>query len=223
MATTTFCDWCGERLELDPAQTMPFGLNAGGEGENGEFWLNFKFGFHVHVGDTVWGRDKEPDPDSCFGQLMAVLNERKSWAHDPEQKGAEWRLVDRQGRLVGPQLSPRRQRQNTEQRESERRLTEQRERMARKRAWRETTFPERREVVTELLAEGPATVSELCARMSEALPECGELYDGQIRPLLKKLVDEGHIDRDGEKWRGGNSVRFRYFLPDANGIGMRED
>jgi len=81
MATTTFCDWCGELIE----ESNPLTLRAYGNGQDGSYISTAEF-LNYHA--------SKRDPDCCFRQMSKLLHERAAWAHGGhEETRLEWRLV----------------------------------------------------------------------------------------------------------------------------------
>lgn len=216
MASTTFCDWCGELMEVPPG-SQPLELFArghtGSEGDSlRDFFIHHSLAgeFHIHA-EKVRGGGL--DPDCCLAQLETLLRERAAWAHDPDKDSLEWRLVARKGRIQTAGEKHRAIEMNARQ-QFEQAEDERDEAYAR---WRAFPHEERAAVVMRLLSEEPATVGELASRMEDALPEMGSFFDSTVRPIVSKLFKAGKLDREGEKFRAGDgpgSTRYRYFIAD---------
>lgn len=83
MASTTFCDWCGELMGTRPCDD-PAILRVAGRDDDGRFLFHaIAGGFNIHAERAG---DGDIHPDCCLGQLEALLEERSRWAHDPEQE-----------------------------------------------------------------------------------------------------------------------------------------
>lgn len=209
MATTTFCDWCGELMEV-PGGEKPAQLLLSGNGGTGSrfrdfIWHNVGGGFNVHAERA---HDRGVHPDCCLGQLETMLAERASWAHDPDQEDLEWRLVPREGRTLTARQKAIRA-EEAEREEMDRRLQERDAEWA---AWKQLPADERVDIAVELLRQEPATITELAERMQDRLPGV-RVYSERLRPLIKRLFEDGRLDREGEQWRAGTgpgSTRYRY-------------
>jgi hypothetical protein len=77
-------------------------------------------------------------------------------------------------------------------------------------AWSAVATQDRERLALELLGEDRLLVRELTERFREELPDC-LLYDGDIQGLVRRLVELGELDRKGERYRRGDSIRYRYF------------
>ena len=196
MASTTFCDWCGERMEV-PAGDNPLTFHITGHGgtPTSSHTMFKALPLHYHA---EWHYDSGLDPDCCLAKVKALLEEHASWAHDPSQESKEWRLVPRDGRTET--VRENRYRRQIEEEEA------RRERNAR---WSATPKDERIELVRAALDEQPATVRELADRIGEQ--ENLDLYDSQLRHLVNELYATGSLDREAEEWRRGQT-RYRYSL-----------
>jgi hypothetical protein len=97
-----------------------------------------------------------------------------------------------------------------------RRADERAEHLERQAAWRRLTSDARERLALELLADDRLTIPELADRFVTELPEC-EVYEGSIRGLIRRMLKDGEVDRVGERWRRGNSIRYRYFRPELTG------
>ena len=126
MAMTTFCDWCGELMEV-PEGESPLYLRGQGHGGGSWTFHALDLRFNYHTGESDWDKI---DPDSCLGQLETFLAERAAWAHDQDLESHEWRLVPRGENQ--PILSPSRRGSGVGPRE---RSPEERERDERWRRW----------------------------------------------------------------------------------------
>lgn len=95
------------------------------------------------------------------------------------------------------------------QRERERSDKEWRERRA---AWKRMPRPDRDRLARELLGEDRLTIGELAERFDAALPDC-MVFDSDLRSVVRRLFAAGELAREGERWRKGNSIRYRYYFP----------
>jgi len=204
MAATTFCDWCGELMEpRAEGEKMAELVLAGYGGMEGANFIHEGLGFNYHVATEGW--PKRIDPDCCLGKLITLLEERKSWAHDPNQNENEWRLVRRDGRTLT------RREERTKLREEE---WEEAERKSK--AWKRTPKERRIELVKEQLGDGNRTIRELVEAIEEANPELA-LTESTLRPLVNELYATDELDREAENYRNGPQVRYRYSLAGAEG------
>jgi hypothetical protein len=80
----------------------------------------------------------------------------------------------------------------------------------RERAWDAIPTAERDRLVLEHLGDDRLTIRELHRRMEAALPDCC-LYEPYVRSLVMRLFRERELDRVGERYRKGDSIRYRYF------------
>lgn len=204
MASTTFCDWCGEIIEV--AETnQPLYICAKGDGGNGRDFMSLPLPFNFHAGGSTYD---EIDPGSCIGQLETLLAERASWAHDPEQEGQEWRLVPREGSQPILSRSQRRRAARVE------RSAEQRERDERWRRWEEMKPEKRRGLIRGQLEHAPLTAREIAETLECECPEM-KVIPERIRPIVAKMVETGELERKPERYRKGDSIRYRYSLKKA--------
>jgi hypothetical protein len=197
MASTTFCDWCGELMEL-PAGREPLHLIAAGYGGPRNIYAPLD-GLHYH-------HDRD-DGESCLGEVLALLQERAKWAHDPEQESQEWRLVAREGR----KLTASDKRKATRDAEREKRDAEWEKTRERIDRWTELPKPQRVEMIQGLLSDGGLTAAEIASQLEVTHPEI-KVYTERIRPLVADLYKRGEIHREAEKYRDGDSIRYRYSL-----------
>ena len=82
---------------------------------------------------------------------------------------------------------------------------------------------ERERLALEMLGTDRLTIRELYGRMKPRVPADASFHESDIRPLVARLYKAGQLDRQGERYRKGNSVRYRYFRlasapPVANGL-----
>lgn len=87
---------------------------------------------------------------------------------------------------------------------------------AAKAAWARFTLAQRTHLTLELLGDDRLTVRELTERFCTRLPEC-RLYDSNVRALVGRLFTAGELDRVGERYRKGDSIRYRYFRRPLSG------
>lgn len=193
MATTTFCDWCGELMELPEGTSIPLGVTARGDGGAGFIFQRSIAGFNIHGEEIARG---ELDPDCCLAKLEEMLRERAEWAHDPDQQSQEWRLVPREGRTPTAR---------------ERRKAEDENRWERHDAWKRVPRNEREEMVRAQLADAPLTLRELAERLEAEFPDMA-VYDSRLRPVVTGMFKGGELVREAEQYRAGPSVRYRYAL-----------
>jgi hypothetical protein len=147
---------------------------------------------------------RDLDPGCCLAQLFDYLAERKSWAHDPEQKDQEWRLVPREGRKKT--LRDRRAEAGVVQDVQDRETRGCWER------WKKLSREERQELIRDELLENSLTASEIADRLDG---DDMRVYVERVRPQLKQMVDDGVLEREEERYRGGASIRYRYSLADG--------
>jgi hypothetical protein len=201
MATTTFCDWCGELIETEAGKDAPELRVHGTSASRGRFFLFSPLagGFNIHVEEISYA---EIDPDCCLGKLETLLRERSSWAHDPEQGAQEWRLVARERRSLTAR---------------ERRGEELKENSERHSRWKRMPRDERLKLIRTQLADGDLTIRELTERLEEEFPDIA-FYEQMIRPVVAQMFKSGELDRQGEQWRpgeGASSIRYRYGLTEG--------
>lgn len=195
MASTTFCDWCGEIMEIpDGDRPLTFQLAGHGGTPTSSFTMFKAMPFHYHA---EWHYDGEMDPDCCLAQVRALLRERASWAHDPEQGSREWRLVPRNGRI-----------ETARENRYRKRIEEDEAREARRHRWKAIPKADRHAMIRAAVEAEPATVSELERRLSEQhdLPSCLAL-----RHIVNEMYATGTLDREQEEWQPGRT-RYRYSL-----------
>lgn len=205
MASTTFCDWCGERIEV-PVKGEPPTIKVHGHTPGGRLLFRaIEDGFEIHAVQTNDGID----PDCCLGKLETFLAERAAWAHDQEQQGYEWRLVpcgDNQPILGRAQQAQRRR--------SELSAEEKEKREADSRRWhkfRGFSKEERRAMILDELLETPSlTASEIAKSLEE---EDMTVRAEVIRPIVREMFDEGVLVREEERYGKGSRIRFRYSRP----------
>lgn len=200
MASTTFCDWCGGEMKV-AASNSPLELVGQGDGAlgNSRAYLALPLPFNYHA----TGYTGEIDPDCCLGQLQTYLDERKSWAHDPEQEGSEWRLVPRADSVP---TAPQAEAAERVEREAKWRETDERHRR-----WTKLPKRQRAEMIRALLESEARTAREIAEGLEAAHPEMSVPTE-RIRPFVAALVKSGEVDRRAEKYRDGDSIRYRYSL-----------
>ena len=203
MAMTTFCDWCGELMEV-PEGESPLYLR--GQGHGGGSWT-----FHARrppASTTTPGNrtGTRSTPIRCLGQLETFLAERAAWAHDQDLESHEWRLVPRGENQ--PILSPSRRGSGVGPRE---RSPEERERDERWRRWEEKRPTERRELIRDLLADTALTAREIAEALEREHPDMKVMAE-RIRPIVAKMAEGGELGREPERYRKGDSIRYRYSL-----------
>jgi hypothetical protein len=77
-------------------------------------------------------------------------------------------------------------------------------------AWRLLRWPGRERVALEALRDGRLTTGELVTRINAAQDEC-RVYVSDMRPLLKRMLEAGEVDREPEYRASGTLWRWRYF------------
>lgn len=203
MATTTFCDWCGELIEGTGRNREPLAITVSGDSPLGFMHRSvLAGGFNIHA-EAIYGR--EIDPDCCLGQLEKLLRERADWAHDQDQESHEWRLVPRGGR----RLTAR------EEREEGRA-----EREDARRRWESSTREEREEMIRARLTDSRLTIREIGEALEEEFPDM-RIYESHVRPVVSRMLAAGELTREGEQWRAGDgpgSTRYRYALADEAAV-----
>jgi hypothetical protein len=82
--------------------------------------------------------------------------------------------------------------------------------------WGRIPRADRDYLALDLLGEERLTIAELTERFIAELPDC-KVYDSDVRRVVRRLYEAGDLDREGERWRKGDSIRYRYFRPGLSG------
>lgn len=194
MSISYKCDYCGEPIESnDPKVTF----KVDGEHSDGRWSSGYVGHYHTdeHSGLLAIIERENLNPADAPSDCWSAVNDALKLIHQFGQGVSE---------LPGGKVS----RHGRKRVDSKPRLAAD-ERMDGYSNWKALELDQRQPFILEALAGKELTVSEICDAIGSE-NEQFHVYEGTIRPLLKRLVEEGRIDRKPEDWRG--RVRYRYFV-----------